>query len=115
MWEIYLMGFLGPLLVLASPVVIATWKGWKWTVIDPLALAVPGALWLYLIAVYGGAGRSLSNLVELPFLAILTAVLAWLKGPLQRRLPQSFWRYLLPIGTVVLSLTWYYFFPALEE
>ena len=115
MLQIYLIGFLGPVLVLTLPVMIATWTSWKWTLFDPLLLALPGALWLYLISIYGGRGRTLSNLIELPLLALLTVLVAWLKGPLQRRLPLAFERYLLPVAALLLPVVWYVFFPALRE
>jgi hypothetical protein len=115
MWEMYLLAFLAPVLVLALPVMVATWGRWQWGVLDLLVLPSPGAFWIFLISVYGGGGRSLSNVVELPLLALATAALAWLKGPLQSHLPPALRRSFLGGAAMLVSIAFYLVFPRLEE
>lgn len=115
MTEAYLLLYLGPVLLLSLPVVAATWKRWNWSFLDLVALFLPGAVWLALVATQGGRGRSLSNLAELLVLAVLVAIMAWLKDPIQRRLPSGIARYLLVLSTSGLAVAVYYCFPGLPE
>jgi drug/metabolite transporter (DMT)-like permease len=68
-----------------------------------------------MLFVYGGDGRSLSNLIELPILAVLIAALAWLKGPIQRKTPDGLQPYWFLLAGVALGLTCYLAFPGLDE
>lgn len=113
--EAYLMLYLGPVLLLSLPVVIATWTRWQWSVFDLVALPLPGAVWLALIVTRGGRGRSLSNLAELLVLAFLVAAIAWLKGPIQRRLRPGIRRYAMVLLSLGLAVAVYFLFPDLPE
>lgn len=115
MAESYLVLYFAPLVLLGVPIVIATWRRWRWSVVELLALPLPGAVWLTLVATQGGRGRSLSNLVELPLLAVVVAALACLKGPIQRQLHPRLRRYALVLLGSGLAVVMYYVFPDLAE
>ena len=115
MVEYYLLLYLAPLFVLAVPVVVATWTKWEWRLLDAVALALPGAIWISLVAQLGGRGRSLSNLIELQALAVAVWVLALAKAALERRLPPGLRAYTLLLSGAGLAVAAYLLFPSLDE
>ena len=105
--------FLLPAVTLSGLVVVVKWRQVKWGLFDLLAIVLPGLLWMFLVA-WGPAGRSLSNFVELPLLAVLTFI-----GVLMRA---SFWeaRYqrpslLLLLYAIIVTTLLYLLFPGLPE
>jgi len=115
MLDWYLALHLLPLLVVLTPVVLLTFRKWHWRFVDLLGAVLPGLIWLYLIEVEGSRGRSLSNFVELPLLAVMVAALSFSKPHAERRIPAPYAKYAFLLLTTSAAVVLYLLFPPLDE
>lgn len=111
-WSI--LGFFLPVLVLTLPVVFVTWKRGNWWILDFFAICLPGPLWVLLVDEWG-RGKSLSNLVELPVLAVLVAAAALGRGLAGRRYSRLGASVLFLVSTLLLTLVGVFFVPGFPE
>lgn len=108
------VGFLIPVVVLSTPVIIGTWRRTDWWILDFFAILLPGPVWV-LLAEQGGVDKTLSNLVELPILAVLVSAASLARGLTGNRWPR------LPASStflafaLLLTLALYSFLPPFTE
>jgi hypothetical protein len=103
-----------PVAVIAIPLMVFTRRRVSWWLLDVIAIALPGPLWL-LLNFQDSSGRSLSNIIELPILALLASLGVGVRALLGTRLPRLGSSLLLFLALVGTTLCFYYLFPTLPE
>ena len=87
----------------------------RWWTLDWIAVALPGIAWILLIWSFDDRGRSFSNWIELPLVALAVALIGVARSHLERpmgRLAAS--SVYLCLGLLA-TLAFWYFFPALPD
>lgn len=109
----YAILFLLPAATLSGLVIVVKWRQVKWGLLDLLAIVLPGLLWMFLVS-WKSAGRSLSNFIELPLLAVIIFVGALIRA--------SFWEarsrrpsLLFLLFAIAVTTLLYLLFPGLPE
>ena len=111
---LFALGYAAPLSVfvlLGFPLV----RPHRWWLLDWIAVTLPGVSWIYLLWNYDDRGRTYSNLVELPLLALAIALLGVLRSLLDRRTGRLAASLAYLAGGLVVCLGIYFFFPGLPE